>query len=74
MLKKGAMLMMSWIAANAATILVSAAVAALVLFIIISVIRNGKKGKSPCSCGCGCESCPMGGECSPEKPSAEKKD
>ena len=38
---------------------------AVVAAIIISTVRNRKKGKS--SCGCGCSNCPMSGSCHSQK-------
>ncbi len=45
------------------TILILAALAAVVFFAIRSVIRDKRKGGS---CGCGCASCPMSGKCHPQ--------
>ena len=53
--------MLEYIAQNLSTILICAALAAVVGLIIIRMIKNKKKGKS--SCGCGCSSCPMNGAC-----------
>ena len=43
------------------TILVSLALAALVIRIIAGLRKDRKQGKS--SCGCNCGSCPMAGSC-----------
>ncbi len=57
--------MFSWLADNIAVILVSLALFAVVIWIIISMLRRKKKGKS--SCGCSCTDCPMGGSCHGKK-------
>ena len=51
--------MFSWIQANIGTIVVAAILLIGIGFIIRSLIRNKKAGKSLCSCGCGgdCKSC-----------------
>lgn len=57
--------MLTWISENIATILICAALIAIVAAIICSMVRNRKKGKS--SCGCGCADCLMNGSCHSEK-------
>ena len=57
--------MLTWISENIATILICAALIAIVAAIIGSMLRNKKQGKS--SCGCGCADCPMNGSCHCEK-------
>ena len=57
--------MLSWIVSNLATILICAALIAVVAAIILHLARNKKKGKS--SCGCGCANCAMHGACHPKK-------
>ncbi len=57
--------MLTWISENIATILICAALIAIVAAIIGSMLRNKKQGKS--SCGCGCADCPMNGSCHSEK-------
>lgn len=57
--------MLSWLAQNLATIIIGAVLIAVVAAIIVSMVRNKKKGKS--SCGCGCADCPMSGSCHPKK-------
>lgn len=57
--------MLSWLAQNLATIIIGAVLIAIVAAIIVSMVRNKKKGKS--SCGCGCADCPMSGSCHPKK-------
>ena len=47
--------MFTWIFENYATIIICAVLIAVVAAIIVSMVRNKKKGKS--SCGCGCISC-----------------
>lgn len=53
--------MLTWISENIATIIICAALVAVVAAIITVMIRDKKKGKS--SCGCGCANCPMNGSC-----------
>ena len=57
--------MLAWLTENMATIIICAVLIAVVSAIIVSMIKNKKKGKS--SCGCGCADCPMSGSCHPEK-------
>ena len=45
--------MFAWIAENLATILIT--------LIILSLVKNKKKGKT--SCGCNCAHCAMAGSC-----------
>ena len=53
--------MLDWIAQNMATIVVCIGLLLLVVGIILTMIRERKKGKS--SCGGGCIGCPMKGTC-----------
>jgi len=53
--------MIDWIVDNAANIIVIMIVAAVVLLVIRSMIKDKKAGKS--SCGCGCSNCAMAGKC-----------
>ena len=53
--------MLQGIAENAGTIAVSLALAALVAWIVVRLVRDRKQGKSSCGCNCGC--CPMSGTC-----------
>ena len=57
--------MFSWFKENIAVILVSLALLAVVVWIIVSMLRRKKKGKS--SCGCSGADCPMGGSCHGKK-------
>ena len=57
--------MLSWICENMATIIVCAALTAVVIWIIAGMVRKKKEGKS--SCGCGCSGCPMSGDCHRKK-------
>ena len=57
--------MLAWLSQNAATIIICAVLIAVVAGIIVSMVKNRKKGKS--SCGCGCANCPMSGSCHPKK-------
>lgn len=54
--------MLTWVAANLATILICLVLIGIVAAIIVSIVKGKKKGKS--ACGCGCASCPMSGSCS----------
>lgn len=53
--------MLQFLKDNLATILVSAAVLTVVVFVIVKLVRDKRKGKS--TCGCGCENCAMKGDC-----------
>ena len=53
--------MLRWIGENAGTIIVGAALAALVIRIILQIRRDRRQGKS--SCGGNCGGCPMSGSC-----------
>lgn len=57
--------MLAWLSENMATILICAVLIAVVAAIIVSMVKNKKKGKS--SCGCGCAQCPMSRSCHPKK-------
>lgn len=57
--------MLEWISENIGTIIICTVLVAAVAAIIISMVRNKKKGKT--SCGCGCSKCPMSGSCHSEK-------
>ena len=50
-----------WLTANLGTIIMGAIVLFVIASIVISMVRNKKKGKT--SCGCGCGGCPMDGVC-----------
>ena len=52
---------------NLPTIITALIVGAVVLAIVISGIRNRKKGKSCCSCGSSCGGCAMSGACHPKQ-------
>lgn len=53
--------MAEFLASNMGTILIGAAVAAVVALIIVKMVKDKKKGRS--SCGCGCSNCPSAGMC-----------
>lgn len=53
--------MFKWLAENWATLVIVAAIAALVALIVLKMVRDKHAGKS--SCGCGCATCPMSGSC-----------
>lgn len=56
--------MPEFVVANLSTILVGAAVAALLAAVAVKLILDKKKGKS--SCGCNCDQCPGAGLCHPK--------
>jgi hypothetical protein len=62
--------MFEWIKANLLTIGILLVLAAAVIAVVISLIRDRKKGRS--SCGGGCAHCPMAGKCH-QHAAAEKK-
>ena len=53
--------MFAWLMDNLATVIVFTLLLAALVPILITVIRNKKKGKSSCSCGC--SGCAMEGKC-----------
>ena len=55
------MLFVNFISQNIGTIVVFAAVCALVGFLIFKLVKDKKAGRSTCSCGC--SSCPMKDGC-----------
>ena len=67
--------MFAWLAENYVNILLIAAVAAAVFFILRGMIRSRRAGKASggsCpSCGCACAGCPMAGACHGGKTAAK---
>ena len=57
--------MLTWIKANLATVIISAVLLVIVAAIIVSIVKDKRRGKS--SCGCKCASCPMSGSCHKKK-------
>lgn len=55
------MLFINFVSQNLGTIVVGAAVLALVVFLALKLVKDKKAGKSGCSCGC--SSCPMSTQC-----------
>ena len=53
--------MLTWIAENIGTILISAVLLFVVVLIIVKLVKDKKKGKY--SCGCNCAHCAMSGSC-----------
>ena len=49
--------MFNWIARNLSTIIICLVLAAVVALIIVSLVKDKRKGKS--SCGCKCAHCPI---------------
>lgn len=64
-------LILSWLAANAGTILVCALLLAMVAGLICLLIRDKKRGKSCCG---GCGGCAMQGACRQSKSPSPKHD
>ncbi len=52
------------------TMLIIAALVAVVVLCIRSILRDRRKGGS---CSCGCSSCPMSGSCHPNREPEQKK-
>ncbi|MEA4853473.1 MAG: FeoB-associated Cys-rich membrane protein [Christensenella sp.] len=44
--------MLEWFAQNGSTLLTGAVIAGVVVFLIIKLVRDKRRGKSGCSCGC----------------------
>lgn len=57
--------MLAWIMKNIGTILICAILFVIVAAVIVSMLRDRKKGKS--SCGCNCAHCAMSGTCHSKK-------
>lgn len=57
--------MLAWITENMGTLLVCAFLLLIVGAVIMSLLRDRKKGKS--SCGCSCAHCAMYGACHSHK-------
>ena len=53
--------MLQWIGANIGTILICLVLIVVVFFIVRSLLRQKKQGKS--SCGCDCTACALRGSC-----------
>ncbi len=53
--------MFAWLGENYATILICLVLALIVTAIIVSLVKDKKKGKT--SCGCNCAHCAMAGSC-----------
>ena len=66
------MLFINFLSENLGTIIVLAAVLALVTFLTIKLIKDKKAGKSGYSCGC--SSCPMSGKCPSSSGEKESRD
>lgn len=61
--------MLEWLAANAATIIISLVLLAAVCLIVRKLVKDKRSGKGGCSCGGNCASC---GVCH-SRPSPVKK-
>lgn len=57
--------MVAWIMENIGTILICAVLIAIIAAVVVSMLRDRKKGKS--SCGCNCAHCAMSGACHSKK-------
>ena len=57
--------MLQWISANAGTLVLCILLLAVVAWIVRSLLRQRKLGKS--SCGCNCAHCAMHGSCHTQK-------
>ena len=56
--------MIAWLQANIGTVLICAALVAVVTLIIVGMVRDHRKGKSSCGgCGGGCAGCALSGSC-----------
>ena len=53
--------MLDWLSQNCSTLLIGAALLAVIIAIIVYLIKNRRQGKGSCSCGCA--GCPMSGSC-----------
>lgn len=57
--------MLAWIMENIGTILICVVLIAIVAAVVVSMLRDRKKGRS--SCGCNCAHCAMSGACHSKK-------
>ena len=57
--------MLDWLLKNIGTIIICTVIMVVIAAIIVSMVKNGNKGKS--ACGCGCADCPMSGSCHKDK-------
>lgn len=55
--------MLSWLAENLGTVLISAGLIVIVALIIRSIVKNKKAGISSCGAKCGCSGCALAGKC-----------
>ena len=53
--------MLTFLSEQLGTILAALVLLGLVCAVVVTMVRNRKKGKS--TCGCGCSSCAMEGRC-----------
>lgn len=58
--------MTAWFAANWSTLVIGAALLAVVAAVVIHLVRARRQGKSSCSCGC--SGCPMSDRCHEHRP------
>lgn len=57
--------MFSWLSENIGTILICLVLVAIVVWIVMGLLKDKKKGKS--SCGANCAHCAMAGSCHNKK-------
>ncbi len=62
--------MLEWLKDNLLTIGILLVLAAAVIVVVFSLIRDKKKGQT--SCGGGCAHCPMAGKCHQQASAAKK--
>ncbi len=48
--------MLDWLSQNAATVIISVILIAVVALVLAYLIKNKRQGKT--TCGCGCKGCP----------------
>ncbi len=53
--------MLEFLSNHGGSILIAAALAAIVVLVFLKLYQDKKKGRT--SCGCGCSSCPSAGLC-----------
>ena len=58
---------MNWLMDNLATIVIGAALLALLVGVIAYMRKQKKKNPGAGSCGCGCSACPMAGNCAEKR-------
>ena len=54
-------MLLNFLADHWGSILIGVLVAAVVVFILVKLVKDKRRGKT--SCGCGCDHCPSSGMC-----------